>query len=122
MGTLAGAALAWLHPSAPMLGAGPALLGVAVGLARVRSDETVLPLGAKGRWLGGLLAITALLPRVTATPDGAVRAALIGGLVIAGLALTRSQKLLVERRVELPNSHYNPPGVQTEGTIATRLL
>ena len=111
MGTLAGAALAWLHPSAPMLGAGPALLGVAVGLARLRSDETVLPLlGARERWLGGLLAIAALLPRVTATPDGAVRAALIGGLVIAGLALTRSQKLLVERRVELPNSHYNPPG------------
>jgi membrane associated rhomboid family serine protease len=119
-GSLAGAALALLAPSAPLSGAGPALFGVAVGLAARGPDQAALsPLGTKGRWLGIALAIAALLPRVSAAPDGIVRAALIGGLVAAGLALGRSRKARAERQVELPNSHFNPPGVRHEVTIST---
>ena len=113
-GTLAGTALALLQPAAPMLGSGPALIGVALGLASERVDDA-----ARGRWLGTALAVGALLPGVTPSPDGTIRGALIGGL-LATLVMGRSkQPPVVERRIELPNSHYNPPGVHHEVQLTT---
>src|SRR5262249_26784648 len=108
IGTLAGAALAWASPSAPLSGTGPALIFVIVGWATRGPDHVALsPLGWIGRWLGIALAIAALLPRVSVVPDGVVRVALIGGLVVAGLVRRRKGKATAERRVELPNSHFN---------------
>jgi membrane associated rhomboid family serine protease len=118
-GTLAGAALSLLLPSAPLLGSGPALVGIAVGLACRGQQMTLPPLGAKARWLGIALAAAALLPQVTPTPDGSVRMALIGALVAAGLGMGRSRTPMVERQVELPNSHFNPPGVHHEVRMTT---
>jgi membrane associated rhomboid family serine protease len=119
-GSLAGAVLALASPAAPLCGAGPGLLGVAVGLATRGPEQAALfPLGAKGRWLAIALAVAALLPRVAAAPDGVVRAALVGGWVAAGLVLGRSRRAKPERRVELPNSHFNPPGAHSEATVST---
>ncbi len=119
-GTLAGGAISLLQPAAPLLGSGPALLGVAMGLAWRGPDEvTHSPLGAMGRWLGTALAAAALLPGVTASPDGTFRFALIGALVATALVMGRSGKPAVERRIELPNSHYNPPGVHHEVRVTT---
>jgi membrane associated rhomboid family serine protease len=119
-GTLGGAALSLLLGSAPLLGSGPALVGIAVGLAwRGPEQKTLSPLGTKARWLGIALAVAALLPQVTPTLDGSVRVALIGALVAAGLGMGRSRTPMVERRVELPNSHFNPPGVHHEVRMTT---
>ncbi len=118
-GTLAGTALALLQPAAPLVGSGPALLGVALGLASERVDAAVSPLGTRGRWLGTALAVAALLPGVTPYPDSTIRGALIAGL-LATLVMGRSKKSpAVERRIELPNSHYNPPGVHHEVQLTT---
>ncbi len=119
-GTLAGGAVSLLEPAAPLLGSGPALLGVAMGLAWHPPNETTPPpLGAKGRWLGTALAVAALLPGVTTSPDGTIRMALIGALVATALVRARPRPPTVERRIELPNSHYNPPGVQHPVTMTT---
>ncbi len=115
-GTLVGAALALLFPTAPLLGTGPALAGVAIGSAWRPAEQTT---AAAGRWLGIVLAIAALLPRMSGSPDGPMRWALIATLVTAGLAMGRTRKPKVERQVELPNSHFNPPGVHHEVRMTT---
>ncbi|MFN0178932.1 MAG: rhomboid family intramembrane serine protease [Gemmatimonadales bacterium] len=120
VGTLAGAALALLLQSGPLVGSGPALVGMAVGLAWRGPEQVALsPLGLKGRWLGTALAVAALLPPVTPSLDGPVRVALIGALVAAALGMGRTKPPMVERRVELPNSHFSPPGVHHEVTMKT---
>ena len=117
-GTLAGAALSLLLSPGPLLGTGPALAAVAFASARGGSDPAARP-GARA-WLGIVLAIAALLPWATTNPDGTVRVVLIAALIGAGLAMTRSRKpARVERRVELPNSHFNPPGVHHEVRMTT---
>ena len=118
-GTLAGTALALLQPAAPLVGSGPALLGLTMGLASERVDEAATPLGTRGRWLGTALAVAALLPGVAPSPDGTIRGALIAGL-LATLVMGRSKKSpVIERRIEFPNSHYNPPGVHHEVRLTT---
>ena len=117
-GTLAGAALSLLLSPGPLLGTGPALAAVAFASARGGSDPAARP-GARA-WLGIVLAIAALLPWATTNPDGTVRVVLIAALIGAGLAMTRSRKpARIERRVELPNSHFNPPGVHHEVRMTT---
>ena len=56
---------------------------------------------------------------IMATPDGAFSIVVIGGLVAVGLVLGRSTKAKVERQVEMPNSHFNPPGLTLDGAIST---
>jgi membrane associated rhomboid family serine protease len=112
-GAAAGVLLALVQPSVPTAGAGAAIVGLLVGFARHCADELVLPpLPVKGPWPAAALAVAALLPGVTDTPSGVGRGLLLGGLVAGLLASSRPRKRPPERRVEPPNSHFNPPGVR----------
>lgn len=67
--------------------------------------------GLKRRWPAALLAIGLLLPLLTDWP-AEIRIAAAVAAVITLLWQARPTAPPVERRVEAPNSHFNPVGVQ----------
>lgn len=65
-----------------------------------------------------VLAVAVVWPGVPSLSSWIARGAVIAVLALTFLLLSRPAKRAVERRVEPPNSHFNPPGV-THGPIAT---
>ena len=65
-----------------------------------------------------ILAVAVLWPGLPGLSSGIGRGAAIGALAAAFLLLSRPSKRRLERQVEPPNSHFNPPGVK-HGPIAT---
>ena len=119
-GTIAGALLAMLRPGEQLVGSAPAILGLLVGVARTAPVEIDgESTGTGWRWLAVVVAVVALLPQISGAPLGLVRGALIGSLVASLLVRSAAATRKMERRVEEPNSHFNPPGVQHEVKMTT---
>jgi len=111
-GALAGAALATLAPAGSIIGSTMGVFGVLVGLVLSDREAPVLRgLPGKGRWLVLALLAAGLLPGVSQSSNGTVRGAYLGVLFLGFVAMSWSKKRKPERKVEPPNSHFNPPGV-----------
>lgn len=114
-GALAALPLAFFAPEAAFAGSAAAVLAVLIGFARRLPDEAVVSgLPGKGRWLVPLLVCVGLLPAVATGPSAPVAIAHIGAAVMVALFLVRPSKRAPVREIELPNSHYNAPGVTAE--------
>jgi membrane associated rhomboid family serine protease len=114
-----GLAIAALRPSALMSGAGPAMFGLLVGYARHCAGEPLVPRfgGRMGQWQVAVLAAAVLLPPASEFPSVAIPFLL--GLPLLGLLLlNRPAKTNAGRRVEAPNSHFNPVGM-SRGPVET---
>ncbi|MGE0554258.1 MAG: rhomboid family intramembrane serine protease [Gemmatimonadales bacterium] len=111
-GVLAGAALAAVAPAGSIVGSTMGVFGVLVGLFVSDRDSPVLRgLPGKGRWVVLALLAAGLLPGVSQASNATVRGAYLGTLLLGFIAMSWSKKRKPERRVEPPNSHFNPPGV-----------
>jgi membrane associated rhomboid family serine protease len=118
-GALTGVVVSLAQPGAAMAGAGTAIFGVLVGFARHCPDEAVVPpLRLTGRWPVAALAAAVLLLGLSGLPSGVGRGAVVGVMVVGLVLAARPVRRLAERQVELPNSHFNMPGV-THDEIST---
>jgi membrane associated rhomboid family serine protease len=108
-----------LEPDA-LAGPGPVIVGLLIGIGRLGPAEAEPgSSGMRSRVLAAALATAALLPPLAGQPADSGRGILAGALLLALLVRPRRAAKRAERRVEPPNSHFNPPGVVPPGPIAT---
>ena len=123
-GALLAAPLGLLAPGEAFAGSSAAVLAVLVGFARRRPDDAGAgpapadpaagPMPAKGRWLVPVLLGAALLPDIATGPASPVTIAHLSLAVLVCVYLVRPVKPAPDRQVEMPNSHFNAPGVTAE--------
>jgi hypothetical protein len=96
------------------------VFGLVVGLARHAGDEPIIPaVRLPNRLLLVVLGAAVLLAPLSEVPSPTLRWVLLGSLILGLLRFGRPPKRGGgSRRVEAPNSHFNPPGV-SHGPAAT---
>jgi membrane associated rhomboid family serine protease len=114
-GALLAVPVGFIAPGEAFAGSSAAVLAVLVGFVRRRPEDAVIAAApAKGRWLVPVLVAGALLPSLATGASAPVVIAHLSAAALACLYLVRPSKPVPERRVELPNSHFNAPGVTSQ--------